>query len=151
MQLCHLTQIYHVSKTPNAPYLALHLLAAIYEAVEINHPLCIQQNIFVEDWSWTSILFAFGLLLQFNLLLVVLTSLQQSRLLPHAVMCTLLFVQSAISLGEDPAMNDSTINIPGFFPGGNRKSLWRDLLEEAAKKMLTSFFKGLSMWHCCWF
>lgn len=150
-QLHHLTQIYHVSKTSSAPYLVLHLLAAIYEEAEVNHPLCIQQNIFAEDWSWAPTLFAFGVLLQFNLLLVVLMNLQRSRLLPHAMMCTLLFVQSAISLGEDPAMNVSTINIPVSFPGEKWKRLWRDLLEEAAKKTLTSFFKGLPMRHCCWF
>lgn len=125
------------------PYLVLHLLAAIQEEAEINHPLCIQQNIIVDDWSWASTLFAFSLLVLFSLLLVVLTSLQQSWLLLHTMMCILLFMQSAISLGEDRLVRLLIINIPIFFPGENWKRLWRDLLEEAANKTLTSFFKGL--------
>lgn len=125
------------------PYLVLHLLAAVSEEAEINHPLCIQQNIIVDDWSWASTLFAFSLLVLFSLLLVVLTSLQQSWLLLHTMMCILLFMQSAISLGEDRVVKLLIINIPIFFPGENWKRLWRDLLEEAAKTTLTSSFKGL--------
>lgn len=144
-------QTYHASETRCAPYLVLHLSAAIYEEAEINHPLWIQQNIIVDDWSWASTLFAFSLLLLFSLLLVVLTSLQQSWLLLHTMMCILLFMQSAISLGEDQVVKLLIINIPIFFLGENWKRFWRDLLEEAAKTTLTSFFKGLPMWRCCWF
>lgn len=117
-------QIHHVSETSSAPYLVLRLWAMCEEA-ETDHPLCIQQNIFVEDWSWASPLFALSLLLQLNLLLVSLRSLQQSQLLPHTMVRSLLSVRSAISLGEDPAMSVLSVNIPVFFPGKSREALKR--------------------------